>query len=171
VRRSRPATRWLCFAIAAAIGATGCGGHARILTGVGGVHYRWPPPASDTKGPPSPARFCRLLVDDYENLKTLQQATTVAGKDAIARQYVSFVPVLEASAPGTVAASVKTYVGSVAPLLNALIANDFNALQVPTSTYSILNRPDVSAAYNQLIAYSKQDCGYNLPADSGAGGA
>ncbi len=155
----------LCVAV---VGLAACGSHSAdpIRHGAGGIKYQWPPPDGLTSGPPSPARFCQLLIDDYQHLKTTGQAHGTAALVAITSDYVSFAPTLEAAAPQSIAPDAKVYVNAVSNLLRAMDRDSFNVLAVPPGLVTILNGPAVSAAYSALSAFSDSKCHYDLAANT-----
>ena len=80
--------------LAAGCGGTGFGTHR--LTGPGGVAYQWPPPPSVAAGPATAARFCALVIDDYEHLKAVQGGTHPEPLPAATSEYAQMLPGLEA---------------------------------------------------------------------------
>ena len=154
----------------ALVGLAACSSHSSnpVHNGAGGIRYQWPPPADLTSGPPSASRFCRLLVDDYQHLKSTGQAHGTAALIAITGDYVSFAPTLEAAAPASIAADTKVYVNTVAALLHAMDQRSFNVLTVPPNLVTNLNGPAVSAAYSALSGYATSQCHYDLAANTTA---
>jgi hypothetical protein len=156
-------------AAALVVGAAACtngAATAHTLKGPGGIDYQWPPPATALAGPPSTAKFCGLLIDDYEHLKTSQQTHGTTGEERILDDYVAFATTLEKAAPASISPAVARYVGAVADLLRDLAAHGLNVLALPASDLSPLKSPPVEAAATSLIAFSTRQCHYDLQANS-----
>lgn len=144
----------------------GCSGRAQLVDGPGGIRYQWPPAASVAAAPASPTRFCTLLVDDYQHLKTAQQVHGAAAEQRILEDYVDFAPTLSAGAPAAIGPAVGRYVGAVSALLRALMAHGLNLLAVPRSDLVPMSSPQVEAAGTVLTAFSSETCHYDLAANS-----
>jgi hypothetical protein len=117
-------------------------------------------------GPPSTAKFCRLLIDDYQHLKTAQQTTGTAAREQIITSYITFAPTLEAAAPSAIAGPVTRYEKALSPFLSALVAHNLNILLLPRATVTSLNAPAVQASAGVLISFSTNECHYDLQANS-----
>jgi hypothetical protein len=152
--------------VALTLGAAACGGGKPAQKALGGVTYRWPPPAAATVGPPSPARFCQLLVDDYQNLKTSQQVHGPGPVRRVFQDYIAFAPTLEGAAPVAIAPAVRLYVNTIAGFLGDLAAHNFNVFELSHDELASISTSSVSAAAGTLIGYSSDECHYDLQANS-----
>jgi hypothetical protein len=144
----------------------GCSSHSDVLKGPGGISYRWPPPAGVLAAPPSTSRFCTLLIDDYQHLKTAQVVHGQTAKQRVLQDYVALGPTLEAAAPAPIDDAVRTYVGAVSTFIQALIAHGLDVLSVPSSDLAPLSTPAVKSAASALTSFSSDECHYDLAANS-----
>jgi hypothetical protein len=126
-----------------------------------GASAPWPP--NLTPGPPSQARFCAALVDQYRHLRQPPAATrTLAQREALVRDYVEFTPQVVAAAPATIAPAARVYLSSIAKVLNAFVAAGMDSRKVPPSVGSLLTNPQVEAAGSQVVAYASDDCHFSI---------
>lgn len=122
----------------------------------------WKPPV--VTGPPSARNFCSVLVAMYEHQTQLPVATTRV-KEQILSDFVATVPEALASAPADIAAPARTYLTSLAHLLDALARNGLDYKKVPGGTLTpLLLDPSIKAAGNQVLSYSRTVCHYTIGA-------
>lgn len=146
-----------------------------LLTGCGGGHSsadsgptttlltadRWTPPAAT--GPPSTAKFCTLLVADYQHLASLAAAPKLKVRQEIITDYVDFAPTVIAFAPPTIAVAAKLYLDSIATVLRNLNAVGLDAQKLRTGAgISLLLDPNVRTAGDAVLNFSAQYCHYDI---------
>jgi hypothetical protein len=162
--------RWRLGLLAAlgalAIALSACGGsHApRRAAGEATAALRrdiWNPPQAF--GPPSTAKFCKLLVYQYEHLGELPFAASLKIKEQIVGDYISFTPTVIAAAPPQIAPAAKTYLDSVAEILADLRRVGLQAAKLPRGTLGpLLLAPAIRSAAQQVLDFSQQQCHYTI---------
>ncbi|MDQ6837517.1 MAG: hypothetical protein M3137_04030, partial [Actinomycetota bacterium] len=121
----------------------------------------WKPPV--VAGPPSTAKFCTLLVADYDHLGTNPRAANLKVRQQIIGDFISFTPTVIAAAPTPIAAAAATYLGGITQILTILNAAGLNAAKTPQGSIGmILLDPQVSAASTQVLSFAQQNCHYNI---------
>jgi hypothetical protein len=149
-----------------AAGLTACASHSHLLKGPGGIVYQWPPPAAVVSGPATTPRFCSLLIDDYQHLKTAQQGGGSATEGHILRDYIGMTPALESSAPPPIGPAVRIYAGAVSGLMQSLLAHGLDLLALPPGDLAPLSTPTVKTAAAEVASFSQNRCHYDLSANS-----
>jgi hypothetical protein len=153
-------------AVVLAMAAGACGGPSPA----GGAHApaevdRWTPPR--VSGPPSAANFCTLLLASYKHVNTVASLKDVKVRDEVLGDWVKEVPPLLAEAPPTIAAPAKVYLTAVAGVLDHLARRPMTSADAGGSTMlATLTNPAVVQAGNQLFAFSRQYCHYDLSSQS-----
>lgn len=84
-------------------------------------------------------------------------------KPRILDDFVTTVPTAEVAAPADIAAAARTYLGALAPLLDALAKNGLDYQKVPKATLTpFLLDPAVRTAGDAVLAYSERVCHYTI---------
>jgi len=143
---------------------TGCASHHAASTGPTTTLVtadQWAPPVMS--GPPTTGEFCTGLVAVYQHLGNIAAAPRLQVRQQIIGDYVNFAPALIASAPPSIAAAAKLYIGSIAIALRDLDAVDLNAQKLRTGqVLGLLLNPTVRSAGNAVLAFSSQYCHYDI---------
>ena len=141
----------------------GCGGshpHATAPTTTLLESDVWQPPA--VTGPPSDQSFCTVLVAMYTHQSQLPVASPRVKKQILS-DFASTVPEALSSAPPAIAPAAKTYLTSLASVLNALVAGGLDYKKVPAGTLTpLLLDPNIKAAGTQVLDYSRSVCHYTI---------
>jgi hypothetical protein len=157
--------------LAAALLAACGGGHPAAARGTqrgaGGIAYQWPP--TGTAGPPSPGLFCRLLVDDFQHLKSVGAGSSIERRTQVIDDFTGLTPAVDRAAPVAIAGAASTYLQAESAVLVAAARADFDITRFDRSTLAALEAPPVSAAGADLEAYSKSACHYDLSSDPAFG--
>ena len=120
----------------------------------------WTPPT--VTGPPSAATFCTVLTAMYRHEAELPVAAKLL-KPKILEDFVATVPSAETAAPPDIAGPARTYLGTLAPLLDALARAGLDYGKVPKGTLSpFLLDPEVRSAGQTVLAYSERVCHYTI---------
>ncbi|HWE65236.1 MAG TPA: hypothetical protein VG298_01200 [Acidimicrobiales bacterium] len=146
----------------------GCGGTrsgAHTLTGPGGIPYQWPPPPSVATGPATTARFCALVIDDYEHLKALQGGTHPEPLPAATTEYMQMLPGLQGAAPPAIAPAATTYLSGLQRLLSLLAAHSYNYFAIPSPQLKAASDSKVADASAAVESYVNGQCHYDLSAN------
>lgn len=121
----------------------------------------WHPPT--VSGPPSTANFCTLLVATYQHIKTNTIATTLAVRRQIIGDYIDFTPKVIAEAPPSIAPAASTYLQGITSVLRDLNQARLNTAKAPQAQIgAVLTDPQVQAASIQVLAFSNQNCHYDI---------
>lgn len=152
----------LAAAVAAGLGSCASSHPPRRFGASNGVTRDiWDPPR--LSGPPSAAKFCKLLVYQYEHIAELPRAANPNVRRAIVRDYVSFTPTVVAAAPPRIAGAASTYLDAVAKLLAELNGVDLNAARLPKGELGpLLLSPSVRSASQQVLSFADQRCHYAI---------
>ncbi|MGI8752578.1 MAG: hypothetical protein ACR2MN_09760 [Acidimicrobiales bacterium] len=128
---------------------------------------RWKPP--QVPGPASTAKFCALLVAQYDHIGTNTRAANLKVRQQIVADYVRFTPTVIDAAPPQIAPAATTYLQSVAKILGLLNSAGLDPAKTPRGSIgAILLDPQVAAASAQVLSFSEQYCHYDI-AGNGAG--
>ncbi|MDQ2728138.1 MAG: hypothetical protein M3Y91_09825 [Actinomycetota bacterium] len=121
----------------------------------------WKPP--DVPGPPSTAKFCTLLVAQYQHIKTNTIAVSLKVRQQIVADYVRFTPTVVAAAPPEIAPAAATYLQGTAKILSLLNAAGLNAAKTPPGSIgTVLLDPQYNAASTRAVAFAQQNCHYDI---------
>lgn len=113
-------------------------------------------------GPPSSQNFCAVLVSMYSHQTQLPAATATVKKQILS-DFVATVPEALASAPPDIEPSARTYLTSLASLLDALVKDGMDYKKVPPGTLTpLLLDPSIKAAGTQVLSYSRTVCHYTI---------
>lgn len=161
----RIARRGTALAAAALVlaGATACGGARPAPKAAPGAVAadRWAPPRA--AGPPSVGGFCALLVADYRHIAAVARAPKLSVREQIVKDYVSFAPAVMAAAPPQIAPAARLYLTSIATVMGDLDAAGLDAAKVSgTRAATLVTDPQVVSAGDQLLAFSRQYCHYDI---------
>jgi hypothetical protein len=168
IRALRPRSLVLASALVLATTAVGgCGGGtttkatastttARVLTA-----DRWRPPV--IPGPPSKEKFCALLIAQYQHIQTNTIAANLKVRQQIVGDYVRFTPTVIAAAPPDIAPAATTYLQDTAKILSLLNAAGLDSAKTPRGSIgTILLDPRYTSATTQTLAYSQQNCHFDI---------
>ena len=159
----------MALAVLTGVGAVGaCGGNHSSKASTSATSTptvvtadRWKPPV--VAGPPSTAKFCTLLVAQYQHVQTNALAVTLKIRQQIVADYVRFTPTVIAAAPPEISPAATTYLQGIAKILSLLNAADMDAAKTPRGSIgTILLDPQFNAASTQAIAFAQQNCHYDI---------
>lgn len=120
----------------------------------------WTPPT--VSGPPSAAAFCTVVTAMYRHEAELPVAAKQV-KPRILEDFVATIPTAEKVAPPDIAGPARTYLGSLAPLLDALARAGLDYRKVPKGTLTpFLLDPGVRSAGDAVLGYSERVCHYTI---------
>lgn len=120
----------------------------------------WSPPA--LSGPPSRANFCLALTSIYRHMGDLPKAANTHVATQIIDDYVAFEPTMVQAAPPDVRPSAAAYLGAVAAYLSGLARAGLSLARLAPGSLNQLSSPQAQSAANQILGYSRSQCGYAI---------
>ena len=118
-------------------------------------------------GPPSTPRFCALLIDDFEHLKSLQAAKPNQPLPKLIQLQESFDPGLQAAAPPSIAAAVESWLGYGTKLDALLAQHGYDILAVPPNALKTISTGQSNAAAEAVSSFSSASCDFQIISGEG----
>lgn len=162
-RHERRPLRVLAVLVCLIVTTSGCSNnHASKRSGPSLITAdNWTAPV--VTGGASPQNFCTLLVAMYEHEAQIPLAANNKIKEQMLQDYVNTTPRTVSEAPPTVARAAGIYLPSVAKLLADLIRVGLDSQKLRGGNLaSLLLDPRIKSAGNEVLAYSRSQCHYNI---------